>query len=129
MPSPGAMLGHIGMIARDQVVQRGFEAEQQLGVANSRIEQMNAAYIEETAKGWLWSSRAEALEDIVKELQSRYPNDPLFRKVGGLAQNGKPKMLLHQKLEAAFNRHFTVTGPTRQRALALLRTFLSKRAI
>ncbi|MBS3025436.1 hypothetical protein [Acidiphilium multivorum] len=117
------------MIARDQVMQRGFEAEQQLGVANSRIQELNNAYIEEAAKGWLWSSRALSLEDIIHELQDRYPNDPLFRKVGGLTPNGKPKMVLHQKIDFGFRRYLKATGLVGQRAQSLLKTFLSKRTL
>lgn len=129
MPSPGAVFDAFEYSRVNRALTRGANAQQSLAATARELDKANAMFIDETAKTWLWSSRAKALEDVVEELKSRYPQDPLFRQVGGKHSNGKPRLVLHQKIEAAFNRYFTVSGPTRARALQFMDTFQTKRTL
>lgn len=122
MPTIGAVADHLDMIIQRRAMINGAHAQRQ-------AQHLNEALIEEQATGWLWAARAKAFEDIFEEIQQRYPNDPLFRKVHGTAENGKPKMVLHQKLQAAFQRHFMPKGPIRTRALQYLPGFLANRKL
>ena len=118
---------HFEQIMRDREVDRGIRAQQSLAATAAELQKANGMFYDEAAKGWLWSSRAKAYEELLAELQSRYPNDPLFQKIGGVHTNGKQKMVLHQKIEAVFNEHFKPDGVVRVRALALLNQFLKLR--
>ena len=127
MPSPGAVADAIEYSLRGHARVTAELAQQSLAATAAELQKANGMLVEEAATGWLWASYAEALEDIMAEVQSRHPNDPLFSKVSGVCQNGTAKTVLHQKLEAAFNRHMTATGPVKDRVLQRLSRFWARR--
>ena len=129
MPSPGAVADAIEYSIRGHARVTAELAQQSLAATAAELQKANANIIETGARCWLWGARAKGLEEIVIELQTRYPNDPLFRQVGGVCPNGKPKMVLHQRLESAFARHMTAAGAEKARVMALLTRFLSRRPL
>ena len=127
MPSPGAVADAIAYSINGHARVTAQLTQKRLAATEQELQKANAMYFDSAARSWLWSSRAKAYEEVLFELQSRYPNDALFQRVGGVHANGKPKMVLHQKIEVAFNKHFKSDGIIRTRALAQLNQFLKWR--
>ena len=136
MPSPGAVADAIEYSIRGHARVTAELAQQSLAAtaaelqkANGVIAELNGGIIEAQALGWLWRAHAQGLEDLLLEIQARHPNDPLFRRVGGVYANGKPKMVLHQKLEASFDLYMKAIHGARARALQILPKFRGNRRL